>query len=143
MFKSVLALVVIGCVLSEAKALEATITVKCESPRQNLTVAIENATVSLILERLGKCFGFEVAGLQMAEKGEALSGQVTGTLPSILHRLLRNWNYMIVHSNNQSGIAKVMILNSIYGAPSQVVRKKTPSRNVAELKKNLEIFSGP
>ncbi len=42
---------------------------------------------------------------------------MSGSLQSVIERLLRNWNHMIVRSSdNESGIAKVMILNATYGA---------------------------
>ena len=66
---------------------------------------------------LSKKYGFEVIGLQNVEKGEALSGAMSGSLSDILERLLRNWNHMTVASgDSESGVAKVMILNSAYGA---------------------------
>jgi hypothetical protein len=42
---------------------------------------------------------------------------MTGSLESFIARLLRNWNHMVVRSpDNDSGIAKVMIVNAVYGA---------------------------
>ncbi len=70
-----------------------------------------------MLEDLRKRYGFEVLGLENATRGEALSATMTGSLQSVIERLLRNWNHMIVRSpDNKSGIAKVMILNATYGA---------------------------
>ena len=49
--------------------------------------------------------------------GEAQTITVSGSLQVVLERILRNWNHMIVRSpDNKSGIAKVTILNSTYGA---------------------------
>lgn len=106
------------CWLFSPTALQAaTITVSGENPRRAITVTVEDATVNLILEDLRKKYGFEVGGLQNTDNSEAQSITMSGSLQSILERLLRNWNHMIIRSaDNESGIAKVMILNSTYGA---------------------------
>jgi hypothetical protein len=70
-----------------------------------------------VLEELRKRYGFEVSGLENAKQGEGLSATMSGSLQSVIERLLRNWNHMIVRSaDNNSGITKVMILNATYGA---------------------------
>lgn len=107
----------IGCLMSQTALHAANVTVTGNDPRQNITVTIEEATVDFVLEDLHKKYGFEVAGLQQNIRGEAQSVTLSGSLHVILERLLRNWNHMIVRStDNESGIAKVMILNSTYGA---------------------------
>jgi hypothetical protein len=110
--------------VSQSAVQAATITVSGEDPRRDITLTVENATVNLVLEDLHKRYGFEVGGLQNTDNGEAQSITMSGSLQSILERLLRNWNHMIVRStDNESGIAKVMILNSTYGAaPSSPAR---------------------
>jgi hypothetical protein len=112
--------------LSPNAAQAANITITGNDPRHNITVTIEDATVDFVLDNLHKKFGFEVAGLPAnVAGGEAQTITLSGSLQVILERLLRNWNHMIVRSpDNESGIAKVMILNATYGAgparPGQV-----------------------
>jgi hypothetical protein len=116
----------LGCLLSQSAAQAANVTITEGDPRQNITVTIEDATVDFVLDNLHKKFGFELAGLPPnIAGGEAQTVTMSGNLHVILERLLRNWNHMIVRSpDNQSGIAKVMILNATYGAgpsrPGQV-----------------------
>jgi hypothetical protein len=116
----------LGCLLAQSAAQAANVTITEGDPRQNITVTIEDATVDFVLDNLHKRFGFELAGLPPnIAGGEAQTVTMSGNLHVILERLLRNWNHMIVRSpDNQSGIAKVMILNATYGAgpsrPGQV-----------------------
>jgi hypothetical protein len=116
----------LGCLLLPSAAHAANVTITEGDPRQNITVTIEDATVDFVLDNLHKKFGFELAGLPPnIAGGEAQTVTMSGNLHVILERLLRNWNHMIVRSpDNQSGIAKVMILNATYGAgpsrPGQV-----------------------
>lgn len=131
----------IVCLLPQTSLRAATIKVTGDNPRQGITVAIENAKVGVVLQYLRRSYGFEVAGLQKANQGESLTVTMSGSLQSILERLLRNWNHMIVRSgDNKSGIAKVMILNSVYGsAPSQVKRKNaTRNRDKKKISKKLQ-----
>jgi hypothetical protein len=109
--------VMISCLLSPAALQAAAVSVSGDSPRQNITVTIEDARVDAVLEDLRKRYGFEVLGLENATRSDAVSATMTGSLQSVIERLLRNWNHMIVRSpDNVSGIAKVMILNAKYGA---------------------------
>jgi hypothetical protein len=98
----------------------ASVRVSGEDPRQVITVTIEEATVDFVLEDLHKKYGFEVLGPKNGGNiGELQTVTLSGSLQGILERLLRNWNHVIVHSpDNASGITKVMILNSVYGAPA-------------------------
>jgi hypothetical protein len=114
------AVLIFGCLLSPAALRAEPVAVTGDAPRQGITVTIENATIDVVLEDLHQRYGFEVSGLENAKQGEPLSATLSGSLQSVLERLLRNWNHMIVRSaDNESGIAKVMILNSTYGAAPQ------------------------
>ncbi len=111
---------VVGCLMSPAALQAAAVTITGDTPRQTITVTIEDAKVDAVLEDLCKRYGFEVSGLEKATRGEALSTTMSGSLQNVIERLLRNWNHMIVRSpDNKSGIAKVMILNATYGAAPQ------------------------
>jgi hypothetical protein len=120
------AAIVLTWLLSQSAAQAANVTITGNNPRQNITVTVEDATVDFVLDNLHKKFGFELAGLPPnIAGGEAQTVTLSGNLHVILERLLRNWNHMIVRSpDNESGIAKVMILNATYGAgpsrPGQV-----------------------
>jgi len=117
---------VIGCLMSPAAVQAAAVTVTGDTPRQNITVTIKDTKVGAVLEDLCKRYGFEVSGLENVARGEALSATMSGSLQNVIERLLRNWNHMIVRSpDNESGIAKVMILNATYGAAPR------PSPNTA------------
>ncbi len=117
MSRFVWAVLAIGCLLPQGVLHAEPVTVAGDNPRERITLTIDNTTIDKVLGDLRKKYGFEVIGLQNGEKGEALSGAMSGTLPEILERLLRNWNHMTVASgDSESGVAKVMILNSVYGA---------------------------
>src|SRR5690606_28453182 len=95
--------------------------VEGDKARETITVTIADAKLDAVIENLRQRYGFEVYGLEKTAVGEALTATLSGSLQSVLERLLRNWNHMIVRSpDNDSGIAKVMILNANYGtAPRQ------------------------
>jgi hypothetical protein len=120
------AVLALGFLLAQDAAQAANVTITDGDPRQKITVTIEDATVDFVLDNLHKKFGFELAGLPPnIAGGEAQTVTLSGNLHVILERLLRNWNHMIIRSpDNESGIAKVMILNATYGAgparPGQV-----------------------
>jgi hypothetical protein len=92
-------------------------------PKQKITVVPENSTVVRILQDLSARYGFEIKGIENVGAGDTLSPTLTGSLYDVLVRLLRNRNYVIVRSpENASGIAKIMILDSNYGAaPTKIV----------------------
>lgn len=114
------AALIVGCLLSPQAPRAEPISVTGDSPRQAITLTIDNANIDAVLESLRQRYGFEVSGLENAKQGEPLSATLSGSLQSVLERLLRNWNHMIVRSaDNESGIAKVMILNGTYGAAPQ------------------------
>lgn len=110
----------IACLISPAAAQATAVSVTGDDPRQSITVTIEGAPIEAVLKDLHERYGFEISGLQNVQQGEALSATLSGSLQSILERLLRNWNHMIVRSpDNPSGIAKVTIINAAYGATPQ------------------------
>ena len=105
------------CVVLPTALHAASVTVSGNDPRKDITVAIDQASVDFVLDDLHKKYGFEVTGPKIEGESELQTVTMSGSLQSILERLLRNWNHLIVRSpDNASGIAKVMILNSVYGA---------------------------
>jgi hypothetical protein len=121
----------LGCAVSllafllvPAAAHAATVAVTGKHPRESITVTIKDAPVDVVLDDLHKRYGFEVSGLQNATRSGALSATMTGSLQNVLERLLRNWNHLIVRSpDNACGIAKVMIINEMYGASARPGRR--------------------
>jgi hypothetical protein len=103
--------------LAPAPLQAASLSVEGEGPRGSITVTIEDAPLAFVLDDLRMKYGFEIDGLEHATSPDLLSMTISGTLPGILERLLRNRNHLIVRSSDSPcGIAKVMILDSGYGA---------------------------
>ncbi len=103
--------------LAPAPLQAASLSVEGDGPRGSITVTIEDATLTFVLDDLRKKYGFEIDGLEHATSRDLMSTTISGTLQGILERLLRNRNHLIVRSpNTPCGIAKVMILDSSYGA---------------------------
>ena len=109
-----------------------------EAQGDRLEIKVENASTADVLQRLGERFGFKVQGLRKAKSGGKFSVTLTGTLKTILERLLRNRNHMIEQSfENDSAILRVVILDSNPGSssPVAVMRKATAGqrfRSIAE-----------
>jgi hypothetical protein len=117
-FRRVLAMVLICVSLLASDPLQAArLSVEGDGPHGSITVTIEDATLTFVLDDLSKTYGFAIDGLEHATSRDLLSMTISGTLPGILERLLRNRNHLIVRSaNSPCGIVKVMILDSGYGA---------------------------
>lgn len=92
-----------------------------DDPRKTILISAEEAPVSEILQSLAQRYGFTIKGIDHVGASETITTNVSGSLPELLARLLRNRNHMIVRSDNKpSGIESVMILNSNFGtAPSK------------------------
>lgn len=88
------------------------------NPQDNVTLTIEDMAMGAILQDLGAKYGFEILGSEKADEGsDTLSVTLSGNLYSILERLLRNRNHVIVHSaDTVSGIKKVIVIDAVYGA---------------------------
>jgi hypothetical protein len=99
-------LALIGCLGGQEPACASTITIVGDSSR-NIVITMEDATIAMVLGDLGKKYGFEVVGLENAKRGEALSETLTGSIDTVLERLLRNWNYVIVRSQAQTGTSQM------------------------------------
>jgi hypothetical protein len=106
------------CLLPAGPLRAASMTIDGDSPRESVTLTVEDAPVDMVLESLRTKYGFEIGGLENANQGgDALSITLSGSLYNIIERLLRNRNHVIVRSpDNVSGIEKVMILDASYGA---------------------------
>lgn len=116
-----------GLLLLQLPAYAASITINGQDPRENVTVTIEEETVDVVLNELRSKYNFEVRGLQHAKKDDPISATLSGSLHSVLERLLRNWNYVIVRSATaESGIEKVVIIDAKFGnLPSKAAGPST------------------
>lgn len=128
-----------GCVLMQSALHAKTIKIDGDAPRDRITVTIQNTKIGSVLENFGVTYGFEVKGLKYIKTSDYLTTTVSGSLETILGRLLRNWNYMIVRSpDNRSGIRKLMILDSSYGSGSSKRRRaKAPAEFPGSMQSQL------
>lgn len=86
------------------------VTIKSDDPAKSIEVSVDNATVRDVLAALRDKYGVELAGDGEAGASDPMTVTLQGNLPTILERLLRNHNYMIVRSNkNVTGVEKVLI----------------------------------
>ena len=69
------------------------VTIKGEHPAQKIDMNIDSAPLSEVLKALHEKYGIEIAG--DADADDPISMTISGNLPSILERLLRNRNYML------------------------------------------------
>ncbi|SFV29571.1 hypothetical protein [Hyphomicrobium facile] len=113
-------LLIVACVflLRAQPSLAASLTVAGDSPRESVTLTIEDMAVGGILQNLSEKYGFEILGIEKVDEGgDTLSATLSGDLHSILERLLRNRNHVIVRSTDTvSGIEKVIVIDAVYGA---------------------------
>lgn len=94
----------------------ANVTIEGDNPRGKITVTIQGATVDVVLADLQSKYNFEVGGLQHANKSEPMTATLSGDLHTVLERLLRNWNYMIVRSTKGDGsIERLTIIDGKFG----------------------------
>jgi hypothetical protein len=124
-----------GCLLMQTPLLAATRDAPAEShgvgdsrgyadgPRCSISIARDQVQLDVLLDHLSKRHGFTIGGLQFAHGGEPLALTMRGSLRVVLQRLLRNRNYLIVHSSEREcGIERVVVINGAYGAPSHTPR---------------------
>lgn len=93
------------------------LTIAGDSPRDNITLTVEDMAVDAILQNLGAKYGFEIGGMEkVGEGGDTLSATLSGNLYGILERLLRNRNHVIIRSaDTVSGIERVILIDVAYG----------------------------
>jgi hypothetical protein len=105
------AIVALACMASQAPAQASAIKIDGDTPRERITVTIEDVSVEAVLRDFSATYDFELRGVGNAERAEILSATMSGSLEDILTRLLRNRNHVIVRSaDNASGIHRVIIL---------------------------------
>lgn len=80
-------------------------------PAESLVIRVDGASIASVLHALHDKFSIEISAAEDALPTEPLSISLNGDLHTILQRLLRNQNYMIVRSqSNVTGVEKIVIL---------------------------------
>lgn len=118
----------VTCLLGSSPLLADGVTIAGASPAQSLDINVDKASISAVLQALHEKYGIEVIDNGAELSSEQISLTLTGSLPSILERLLRNQNYMIVRSQkNATGVERILIsATSPPGAPKSVPAKEEP-----------------
>jgi hypothetical protein len=108
--------VVAGALALSSGANAGVVTVTQGGANADVTVTVQDATVDVVLQELQEKFGFEVEGLGNASKSEALTATMSGSVVSVVERLLRNWNHMVIRAPDKpGGIEKILIIDTTYG----------------------------
>lgn len=96
--------------LGTAPARAGGVTLEENSSDRTFKVILNNASIADLLRELQGKYGVEVRGLEDFSETDAVSTSYSGTLPSILNRLLRNQNFSLVRSNtNPTGMLRILI----------------------------------
>lgn len=84
-----------------------------------INLVANHASFDEILDKLGEHFAFNVERASDAKSNTtAVNVTLSGTLDSVLKRLLRNRNYLIVRRpDNIDAIEKIVLLTATEGAP--------------------------
>lgn len=111
----ILAAMLIG--ISTSMVTAASIRVEGDQPNQDLRVHLQNASVERALGILSKKFGFEYVGPANGKSSSNVSMTLSGTLDTILGRLLRNRNHSIVRAaSSPSRIRRVVLIDTRLGS---------------------------
>jgi len=86
------------------------VTIASDNPAQSIKLEIDKATVQDVLQALHDKYGIALAGDGEAGTDGPITLTLEGSLPTILDRLLRNQNYMIVRSKtNVTGVERILV----------------------------------
>jgi len=132
------AIFAVGCAAMLSVVHAEPLKINGDSPRKRITVTMENTKMDSILKSFSEVYGFEIKGIENTRQGDPISASMTGSLRDILGRLLRNRNYLIVYSSqNTSGVEKVMILDSKRGVlpakTKKASRNRPPEKTLADV----------
>lgn len=104
-----------------------------DNPAQSINITVDKASIGAVLQALHDKYGIEVSGINDDISKDPVSVTLSGSLPTILERLLRNQNYLIVRSQkNITGVAKILIStaspsdSSKSPAPNDAANKQQP-----------------
>lgn len=93
-----------------SKARAEGVTIESENPRQSISLKLENATIRNVLQAVHDKYGIEISFSDDPAFDDPVTATFEGNLPKILERMLRNQNYMLVHSaKNVTGVEKILI----------------------------------
>lgn len=134
MLRSISAAMLCVFLLPASPLFAAGLTVAGDSPRDNITLTVEDMAVVAILQNLGAKYGFEIGGMEKVEEGgDTLSVTVSGSLYGILERLLRNRNHVIIRSaDTASGIERVILIGADHGARQSKAAQRGAAANDPE-----------
>jgi hypothetical protein len=98
------------CLLGHSVLHAEGVTIEGEHPAQSINVNVDKVSIGAVLQALHDKYGIEVSGINDEISNDPISVTLSGNLPAILERLLRNQNYMIVRSKkNITGVEKILI----------------------------------
>lgn len=118
----------VTCLFGSSALLADGVTIAGDRPAQSLDISIDKAPISAVLQALHEKYGIEVIDNSTDLASDQVSLTLSGSLPSILERLLRNQNYMIVRSQkNVTGVGRILIsAASSPAAPKGAPAKEEP-----------------
>jgi hypothetical protein len=121
---------VLVCLLGQAPLHAEGITIEGRQPSLKIDMKIDDEPIGTVLQTLHEKYGIEISGADKLEGNDPISLNLSGNLPAILERLLRNQNYMIVRSpKNQTGVAKIMIAGASHHDASGNPATPPPANN--------------
>ena len=92
-----------------------------------VTLDASEASVDSVLASLGKTYGFKIERIGQVASAKVW-GHYTGSLTSVLSRVLESESHMIVHSNaSKGGIDKIVLYGESYERPADT-RSIPPDR---------------
>jgi hypothetical protein len=118
------------CFLGPAPLHAEGVTVEGDHPAIKIDIKVDDEPIATVLETLHKKYGIEISGADKLEADDPISMTLSGNLPAILERLLRNQNYMIVRSwKNPTGVVKIMISRASHHDASEKPAPPPPANN--------------
>ncbi len=116
MSKTLYVLAALILFISNSTAICQTVKFSGASPKTNITITVEDSSISDILLAIGNEYQFDIDGAEQLNSNRKFSITFTGSLETILLRLLRNNNHLIVSSaSNIAGIKRIVILKERTG----------------------------
>lgn len=100
------------------------VTIEGNNPRQSIKLTIDASTMADALQAIHEKFGIEITGSDSISDDDPITTTYSGSLASIVNRLLRNQNFVIVRSSKASAdIEKIQIS----GSTQAIDLKKAPN----------------
>jgi hypothetical protein len=119
---------VLLCFLGDAPSHAEGVMIEGDHPAQRIDVNGDSASIATVLQTLREKYGIEISGADKLEADDPITLTISGNLPAILERLLRNQNYMLVRSpKNITGVSKILIAGASRGDASAKPPTKPPA----------------